>query len=487
MLNNVLLLSMLCYSIIFQQDIRYNFHKGIDVIKYHINQKLGKKSETNYHKNRQIPQGVIEYQPKEITENFDTVLGLFEPKKSLKEIIDIHKNKEKYQKLGAQLPQRILLQGRSGQGKSLLIRAFAHEINLPLFLISGSEITSPELVAELFDMAKNQKACILCIDNIDLLCSGTSIFTQLLYELDMLNKDEQSNVIFMATSIRPACDMDDSLVRAGHFDRIITLRYATLDERKEIIELYKKTITFSPKIDPEILAKRLKEFRYSTIFKIFNEAGIQAAQKNKESIDREDVDEIIETIEYGDKITSINNNDRKITAYHEAGHALINILTNEQQIFDLYKISIIPRMKAAGATYHTSRYEEYYSGTKDEIIAHIMTGFGGYAAEEIIFGSNSAGVCEDLKKITGSLSDITLNYGMSQVLGKISTDLNNLSQETRAKLDQEIKELSERFYQKTKQLLLKNKDKLILLAEELLKKEFLYKEDVYKLLGIEEK
>ncbi|MES1224813.1 MAG: ATP-dependent zinc metalloprotease FtsH, partial [Bacteroidota bacterium] len=439
---------------------------------------------------------------------FDDVAGLEEAKTEIKEIVDFLKNPEAYTRLGAKIPKGVILVGPPGTGKTLLAKAIAGEAQVPFFSISGSEFVEmfvgvgASRVRDLFNRAKEKAPCIIFIDEIDAIgrsrgkgafLSGAndereSTLNQLLTEMDGFSTN--SGVIVLAATNR-ADMLDAALLRPGRFDRHIYLELPNQSEREAIFKVHLRPIKTDKDIDVHFLVAQTPGFSGADIANICNEAALMAARKKKEKVERQDfldaIDRVVAGLEKKSKI--ISPEEKKIIAYHEAGHAVASWLLNS--VDPLAKVSIIPRGKSLGAAWYLP--EEKQLRSKKAFTEHLCATLGGRAAEEIIFGDVSSGALDDLEKATKEAYTMVAYYGFDDLIGNTSfydsTGLHDTSiqkpysEATGRIIDEEVRKLISDAYNDTKSLLEKNKNGLIQIAELLLQKEVIYKEDIEKILG----
>ncbi|QEC66252.1 ATP-dependent zinc metalloprotease FtsH [Panacibacter ginsenosidivorans] len=449
---------------------------------------------------------LIEKQKSNIT--FDDVAGLEEAEMEVKEIVDFLKSPETFTKLGAKIPKGVILVGPPGTGKTLLAKAVAGEAQVPFFTISGSEFVEmfvgvgASRVRDLFKRAKEKAPCIIFIDEIDAIgrsrgkgafLSGAndereSTLNQLLTEMDGFGTN--SGVIVLAATNR-ADMLDPALLRPGRFDRHIYLELPNMKEREEIFKVHLRPLILDNTIDPRFLASQTPGFSGADIANICNESALIAARKKKEKIDRQDfldaIDRIVAGLEKKSKIISAA--EKKIIAYHEAGHAVVSWLLKE--VDPLVKVSIIPRGKSLGAAWYLP--EEKQLRSESSFTEHLCATLGGRAAEEVIFDEVSSGALDDLEKVTKEAYMMVVYYGFNKKIGNISfydsTGQRDMgiqkpySEETGKLIDEEVRKLVNDAYQRTKELLQQNKESLQKVAELLIKKEVLFKEDLENILG----
>lgn len=439
---------------------------------------------------------------------FADVAGLEEAKVEMKEIVDFLKDPTAFTKLGAKIPKGVIIVGAPGTGKTLLVKAVANEAQVPFFSISGSEFVEmfvgvgASRVRDLFQRAKEKTPCIVFIDEIDAVgrSRGKNTFyqganderestlNQLLTEMDGF--DTNSGVMVLAATNR-ADMLDPALLRPGRFDRHIYLELPNLVERKAIFQVHIKPLITDDTVDINFLAAQTPGSSGADIANICNEAALIAARRKKEKVSRPDfmeaIDRIIAGLERKSKI--ISPDEKKIIAYHEAGHAVISwVLKN---VDPLVKVSIVPRGKSLGAAWYLP--EEHQLRNTAQFTDMLCAALGGRAAEEMIFGDITSGALDDLEKITKQAYTMVAFYGFNKNIGNISfydsSGMNEAglqkpySEETGKMIDQEVRALVDNAYTRTKNLLLKNKGVLITLAERLLKQEVVLKEDLEEILG----
>jgi cell division protease FtsH len=438
---------------------------------------------------------------------FNDVAGLDGAKLEVMEIVDFLKNPKKYTDLGAKIPKGALLVGPPGTGKTLLAKAVAGEAKVPFFSLSGSDFVEmfvgvgASRVRDLFRNAKEKAPCIIFIDEIDAIgrARGKSIsaganderentLNQLLTEMDGFGTN--SGVIILAATNR-ADILDRALMRAGRFDRQIYVDMPDLNERKEIFKVHLKKIKIDESVDIEFLARQTPGFSGADIANICNEAALIAARGNKKQVTKQDfldaVDRIIAGLEKKNKI--ITKHEKRVIAYHEAGHATVSWMLEHAS--PLVKVTIVPRGRSLGAAWYLP--EERQITTSDQIMDEMCAALGGRAAEEVIFGKVSTGALSDLEKITKQAYASIIYYGLNDKVGNISyydssgqSEYNfnkPYSEQTAKVIDEEVKKMVDIAYAKTKQILATNKDKLVTLAEKLLEKEVIFKEDLEEIFG----
>jgi ATP-dependent metalloprotease FtsH len=438
---------------------------------------------------------------------FNDVAGLDGAKLEVMEIVDFLKNSKKYTDLGAKIPKGALLVGPPGTGKTLLAKAVAGEAKVPFFSLSGSDFVEmfvgvgASRVRDLFRQAKEKAPCIIFIDEIDAIgrARGKSAsaganderentLNQLLTEMDGFGTN--SGVIILAATNR-ADILDRALMRAGRFDRQIYVDMPDLNERKDIFKVHLKKIKIDESVEIDFLAKQTPGFSGADIANICNEAALIAARSNKKVVQKQDfldaVDRVIAGLEKKNKI--ITPQEKRVIAFHEAGHATVSWMLEHAS--PLVKVTIVPRGKSLGAAWYLP--EERQITTLDQIMDEMCAALGGRAAEEIVFGRVSTGALSDLEKITKQAYACIVYYGLNEKIGNISyydstgqgefSFSKPYSENTSRTIDEEVKKMTDIAYAKTKQILLSNKDKLTMLAEKLLEKEVIFKEDLEEIFG----
>jgi cell division protease FtsH len=436
---------------------------------------------------------------------FADVAGLDEAKVEVMEIVDFLKNPKKYTSLGGKIPKGALLIGPPGTGKTLLAKAMAGEAQVPFFSLSGSDFVEmfvgvgASRVRDLFKQAREKAPCIIFIDEIDAIGRARgknmmmsndereSTLNQLLVEMDGFGTDV--GIIVLAATNRPDV-LDTALLRPGRFDRQITIDKPDVKGREAIFKVHLKPIKVSEKVDIHKLAEQTPGFAGADIANVCNEAALIAARKNKTAVDMSDfqdaVDRVIGGLEKKNKI--ISPEEKRIIAYHEAGHAICGWFL--EHAYPLLKVTIVPRGTAAlGYAQYTPK-EQYLYNT-DQLQDQICMTLGGRASEEIFFGKISTGAQNDLQQITRIAYAMVTVYGMNSKIGNISyydpqqenSFTKPYSDETAKLIDEEVRKLIDIAYERTKELLTSKKQEVIKLAEALLDKEVLFQSDVETLIG----
>lgn len=436
---------------------------------------------------------------------FKDVAGLDEAKEEVMEVVDFLKNPKKYTTLGGKIPKGALLVGPPGTGKTLMAKAVAGEAQVPFFSISGSDFVEmfvgvgASRVRDLFRQAREKAPCIIFIDEIDAIgrARGKNLvqgnderentLNQLLVEMDGFGTD--SGVIILAATNRPDV-LDSALLRPGRFDRQITVDKPDLIGREQIFNVHLKGITLSKDIDAKKLAAQTPGFAGAEIANVCNEAALIAARRNKTSVEMQDfneaVDRVIGGLEKKNKL--ISPDEKKVVAYHEAGHALCGWFLPYAD--PLVKVSIVPRGIAALGYAQYLPKEQYLYSTEQLMDSMTMT-LGGRAAEELIFGRITTGAQNDLERVTKVAYSMITIYGMNERVGNVSFNdpqgeynfKKPYSEDTAKVIDEEVKKLIDKAYLRAKDLLKEKMHFLESVAQELLEKEIIYKDDLERLIG----
>ncbi|MCQ2269690.1 MAG: ATP-dependent zinc metalloprotease FtsH [Bacteroidales bacterium] len=439
--------------------------------------------------------------------SFKDVAGLEGAKYEIEEIVDFLKNPDKYTVLGGKIPKGALLVGPPGTGKTLLAKAVAGEAKVPFFSLSGSDFVEmfvgvgASRVRDLFKTAKEKAPCIIFIDEIDAIgrARGKNIMNganderestlnQLLTEMDGFSSN--AGVIILAATNR-ADVLDRALLRAGRFDRQIHIELPNLNERKGIFEVHVRKLKLNPDVDLDFFAKQTPGFSGADIANVCNEAALIAARNNKKDVSKEEflgaIDRIVGGLEKRGSI--ISPQEKKVIAYHEAGHATVSWLLEHAS--PLVKVTIVPRGKSLGAAWYLP--EERQITTFSQMFDEMTATLGGRAAEEVFFGEVSTGALNDLERVSKQAYAMVVYYGLNPKIGNISyydstgqSDYNftkPYSEKTAQDIDEEVHTLIEKSYAKAKEILQENKDKLAQLAEQLLNREVIFAEDLEKIFG----
>ncbi len=438
---------------------------------------------------------------------FKDVAGMEGAKYEVEEIVDFLKNPKKYTELGGKIPKGALLVGPPGTGKTLLAKAVAGEAQVPFFSLSGSDFVEmfvgvgASRVRDLFKTAKSKAPCIIFIDEIDAIgrargrnsISGAndereSTLNQLLTEMDGFSTN--TGVIILAATNR-ADVLDRALLRAGRFDRQIYIDLPNLNERRGIFEVHVRNLKLGKDVDLDFFAKQTPGFSGADIANVCNEAALIAARNAKKSIDKEDflaaVDRIVGGLEKRSNI--ISPDEKKVIAFHEAGHASASWLLEHAS--PLVKVTIVPRGKSLGAAWYLP--EERHITTFEQLYDEMTATLAGRAAEEVIFGKISTGALSDLEKVTKQAYSMVVYYGLNKNIGNISYYDSTgqqeyqfskpFSEKTAENIDKEIHDLIESAYERAKNILSENKDKLTQLANILLEKELIFAENLEEIFG----
>lgn len=443
----------------------------------------------------------------EVKTSFKDVAGLEGAKEEVQEIVDFLKHPDKYTSLGGKIPKGALLIGAPGTGKTLLAKAVAGEAKVPFFSLSGSDFVEmfvgvgASRVRDLFKQAKEKSPSIIFIDEIDAIgrARGKSNFSgsnderentlnQLLTEMDGFGTN--TNVIVLAATNR-ADVLDKALMRAGRFDRQIFVDLPDVRERKEIFEVHMRPLKKDESLDVDFLAKQTPGFSGADIANVCNEAALIAARNGKKAVDKQDfldaVDRIVGGLEKKNKI--VTPDEKKAVAYHEAGHATISWML--EHAAPLVKVTIVPRGRSLGAAWYLP--EERLIVHPEQMLDEMCAALGGRAAEKVIFDKISTGALSDLEKVTKQARAMVTVYGLSDKVGNLtyydSSGQNEYgftkpySERTAELIDKEISDIIEEQYRRAVKLLEENKDKLTQLAEVLLEKEVIFKDNLEKIFG----
>ena len=436
---------------------------------------------------------------------FKDVAGLKEEKEEVKEIIDFLKNPKKFQRLGARIPKGILLFGPPGTGKTLLAKAVAGEANVPFYFISGSDFVElfvgvgASRVRDMFQQAKRNAPCLIFIDEIDAVGRqrGTGLggghdereqtLNQLLTEMDGFGANE--GIIIMAATNRPDV-LDPALLRPGRFDRQVTVNLPDVREREEILAVHAKNKKLADGLTLENLAKRTPGFSGADLENLLNEAALLAVRRNKTKITMSEIDEATDRVLMGPAKTShkYSEEDRKLVAYHEAGHAVIGLKLDNAN--DVQKVTIIPRGSAGGYNMMVPSVEKLCS-TKTDLLEEITGLLGGRTAEEVVFGEITTGAHNDFEKATKIARAMVTEYGMSDLgplqfeqqegsvfLGRDYNKSQHFSNEVANEIDMEMRKIINNCHDKATTIIKENRDLLKLIADSLLEYETLTKEQI---------
>ena len=443
------------------------------------------------------------------TKTFKDVAGLVEEKEEVQELIDFLRNPKKFTKMGARIPKGVLLVGPPGTGKTLLAKAVAGEAKVPFFYISGSDFVElfvgvgASRVRDMFKQAKQTAPCLIFIDEIDAVGRerGTGLggghdereqtLNQLLSEMDGFGENE--GIIIIAATNRPDV-LDPALLRPGRFDRQVTVDLPDVREREAILKVHAKNKILAPSVKLEYLAKRTPGFSGAGLENLLNEAALLAVRRNKSAITMSEIDEATDRVIAGPAKISRKYTDRekKVVAYHEAGHAVIGIKLSHADI--VQKITIIPRGNAGGYNLMMPS-EETYLSTKTELLERITGLLGGRTSEELEFNEVTTGAHNDFEKATKIARAMVTEYGMSNLglvqleqqeggvfLGRDYNKSRNFSNEMAHEIDEEVRKIMDDCHKKAKEILTKNKNLVKLIADALLEYETLTKEEIDSLV-----
>ncbi|MDY0781129.1 ATP-dependent zinc metalloprotease FtsH [Tenacibaculum sp. IB213877] len=436
---------------------------------------------------------------------FKNVAGLEGAKEEVQEIVDFLKNPDKYTKLGGKIPKGALLVGPPGTGKTLLAKAVAGEAGVPFFSLSGSDFVEmfvgvgASRVRDLFKQAQQKSPSIIFIDEIDAIgrARGKNSMTganderentlnQLLTEMDGFGTD--TNVIVLAATNRAEV-LDKALMRAGRFDRQIYVDLPDLHERKEIFEVHIKSLKLADDVNLDFLAQQTPGFSGADIANLCNEAALIAARNNKSAIHHQDfldaVDRIVGGLEKKNKV--ITPKEKKVIAFHEAGHATVSWML--EHAAPLVKVTIVPRGQSLGAAWYLP--EERKIVQTEQMLDEMCATMGGRAAEKLMFDKISTGALSDLEKVTKQARAMVTVYGLNDQVGNVTyydssgndSFVKPYSEETAKKIDEEISKIIESQYKRAIEILDQNRDKLTVLAEKLLEKEVIFKDDLIEIFG----
>ncbi len=446
---------------------------------------------------------------------FEDVAGADEEKDELKEIVDFLKAPDRFRRLGARIPKGVLLVGPPGTGKTLLAKAVAGEAGVPFFSISGSDFVEmfvgvgASRVRDLFENAKKNAPCIIFIDEIDAVGRhrGAGLggghdereqtLNQLLVEMDGFGVNE--GVIIIAATNRPDI-LDPALLRPGRFDRQVVVDAPDVKGREAILKVHAKGKPLAEDVDLEVLAKTTVGFSGADLENLVNEAALVAARLGHESITMKDLEDSIMKVVAGPekKSRKVPERDKKLTAYHEAGHAVVSKMLPTQD--RVHQVSIIPRGRAGGYTLSLPKEDMFYT-SKTEMVEEIIVLLGGRVAEQLVFGDISTGASNDIERATGIAKAMVTRYGMSEKLGaRTFGDQNNevfigldyghtidYSQDTAAMIDQEIKNIIDECYQRCTEILKEKMEYLEKVAQTLLEKEKIEEDEFEAIFAVPEK
>ncbi|KAA0131949.1 ATP-dependent zinc metalloprotease FtsH [Gimesia chilikensis] len=451
------------------------------------------------------------FRPSEEQTTFDDVAAMEQAKAELQEVVEFLKTPAKFQRLGAQIPKGVLLMGSPGTGKTLLARATAGEAGVPFYSINGSEFiqmfvgVGASRVRDLFRNAKENAPCIIFVDEIDAVgrIRGAGLggghdereqtLNQMLSEMDGFQQNEA--VIVIAATNRPDV-LDPALLRPGRFDRHITVDRPTKEGRAAILKVHSRKIPLSDDVDLEKIAAGTIGFSGADLKNLVNEAALSATRLNKDQVDKEDFDNARDRVLMGPPREEIlSEKEREMTAYHEAGHALLAWLLPE--IDPVHKVTVIPRGRALGVTQLLPDEERYNMGEK-QLHSQLAFMLGGRAAEGLVFGEHTAGAADDIKRATQITRKMVGQWGMSGVIGPVAfrhSDENpflgkemksqgECSEETAHVIDQEMQRFLNAAEERAVKILTENREKLDLLAKALVEQEAIDSNDIKRLIGV---
>ena len=433
---------------------------------------------------------------------FDDVAGLDEEKHEMLEIVDFLKNPDRFNKMGAKIPRGVLLCGQPGTGKTLIAKAIAGEAKVPFISMSGSEFIEmfaglgASRVRKLFEKAKKVSPCIIFIDEIDAIGSrrnssggaeseNNQTLNQLLVEMDGFDTDE--TIIVLAATNRPEM-LDKALLRPGRFDRRITIGLPDMRGREAILKIHAKEKTFAEDVDLKSIAEDTAGFTGADLANILNEAAIIATINEHEAITNKDIEDAVKKVTVGLEKQSrvISDKDKKLTAYHEAGHAIVSSRLETQK--GVKEVSIIPRGVAGGYTMYKSDEDKYYI-SKTEMQEKLVALLGGRAAEKVVLNDISTGASNDIEVATDIAKNMITKYGMSETLGPISInteqdpyELQMLGEKFGDAIGAEVKILLDNAYATAQKLIIENREKLDRVANALLEKEVISAEEFQELI-----
>ena len=446
------------------------------------------------------------YDEDKIKVTFKDVAGAAEAKQELQEVVEFLKEPQKYNELGAKIPKGVLLYGPPGTGKTLLAKAVAGEAGVPFFSISGSDFVEmfvgvgASRVRDLFEQAKKSAPCIVFIDEIDAVGRqrGAGLggghdereqtLNQLLVEMDGFGANE--GIIMIAATNRPDI-LDPALLRPGRFDRQIVVDRPDIKGRTEILKVHVKGKPIADDVELEIIAQRTPGFTGADLSNLVNEAALMAARKNKKKINMPEMEEAAERVIMGPERKSrvISDNEKRLTAYHEGGHTIVGMLLEHTD--PVHKVTIIPRGRAGGYTLSLPKEDRYYA-TRSEMLDELKVLLGGRVAEALVLKEISSGASNDLQRATALARQMICEYGMSEKIGPVTfghrqdqvflgRDIardKDYSEEVAAEIDKEVRSFLDDAYAATEKLLNENMDKLHLIAQALIERETLEKEEI---------
>jgi cell division protease FtsH len=441
--------------------------------------------------------------------NFKDVAGCDEAKEEVSEVVDFLKDPKKFQRIGGRIPKGVLMVGPPGTGKTLLAKAVAGEADVPFFSISGSDFVEMFVgvgaarVRDMFEQGRKNAPCIVFIDEIDAvgrqrgagLGGGNDEREQTLNSLlvEMDGFDGHEGVIIIAATNRPDV-LDNALLRPGRFDRQVTIDLPDLNGRHEILQVHAKKIALSEEVNLEHVARNTPGFSGADLANLLNEGALIAARYNKKVVDMQDIDEARDKISFGrERRKLMDDEDRKITAYHEAGHALVQAVVDDGHL-PVHKVTIIPRGQSLGSTMFMPK-KDVLNHSKRRLLNQICCGMGGRAAEEIVMGDITSGASGDIRMVTKTARHMVCDWGMTDLgpvaygenkdhvfLGQEVARTQNYSEETAQKIDRKIHEIVDEQYKRSLQILNDNRKALDVCAEALLEHETIDGKHVQEIL-----
>ncbi len=443
---------------------------------------------------------------------FKDVAGIKEAKEEISEIVDFLKDPKKFQRLGGRIPKGVLMTGPPGTGKTLLAKAIAGEADVPFFSISGSDFVEmfvgvgASRVRDMFEQGRKHAPCLIFIDEIDAV--GRSRFSgiggghdereqtlnQLLAEMDGFDTSE--GVIIIAATNRPDV-LDPALRRPGRFDREIVVDMPDINEREQILKIHVRSVKLAKDVDLAIIARGTPGYSGADLANLVNEAALIAARANKKAVTMEEMEEARDKVRWGRERRSrlMDEKEKKCTAYHEAGHALVQAMLDAGD-YPVHKVTIIPRGQSLGSTMYLPTKDKYTQGKK-ELLVRLATIMGGRIAEEMILDDITSGAYGDIRYATAVARKMVCEWGMSEKLGNVHYGVDDeqpvflgrelarpqsVSEATARVIDEEVRRFTDEAYEQAKKLLTDNKDKLIALGEALLQYETLDGEEVMEIV-----
>ncbi len=445
--------------------------------------------------------------------NFSNVAGCDEAKEEVREIVDFLKDPKKFQVIGGRIPKGVLLVGAPGTGKTLLARSVAGEADVPFYSISGSDFVEmfvgvgASRVRDMFEQGKKNAPCIIFIDEIDAvgrqrgagLGGGNDEREQTLNSLlvEMDGFDAHEGIIIIAATNRPDV-LDSALLRPGRFDRQVMIDLPDVNGREGILQVHSRKIQIADEVELKNVARNTPGFSGADLENLLNEAALHAARYNKDKVDMHDIDEARDKIAFGrERRRLMDDEDKKISAYHEAGHALVQALIDDGRL-PIHKVTIIPRGQSLGSTMFMPK-KDILNYAYKQLLNQICCSMGGRVAEEIVLGDITNGASGDIKMATKMARHMVCDWGMSELgpvalgenqdhvfLGKEITRTQNYSENTSQKIDKEISNLIETQLKRAKDLLTENRDKLEIIAQALLEHETLEGKHIYEIVKFNE-